>query len=241
MKTKNNKSRKSVVLILSIAITFVVLAFFILKPATVYEEEYDVTRDGMVDMYDFKACLLTESYDFNGDNVFDEADMELMWHAIERHESNAFTLFPFSVSGYSCSDADLNGDGIVNVLDLAILGQHYGECGDYLGDIDGDGCVGDEDKSILQFFFGQDCVTSTTSTTAAPATTSTTLITPTTSTTSTTIYVPSPCDVDEIYVNNRCVCKSSFFRFSGECYPHIYIYIVVALVGVVAIVIYSRR
>ena len=240
MKSINNKSRKSIVLILSVAVALVVLVFFILKPATIYEEEYDVTGDGLVDMYDFKLCLLTESLcDFNGDGImFDEADMELMWHAIERHESNAFTLFPLSVSGYSCSDADLNGDGVVNALDLAIFGQQYGECGDYVGDINGDGCVNYDDQIIMAVYFGQTCTSSTTSTTAAPATTSTTLIT---STTSTTVYVPSPCDVDEIYINNRCVCKSSFFRFSGECYPHIYIYIAVALVGVVAIVIYTRR
>lgn len=46
--------------------------------------------------------------------------------------------------------ADLNGDGIVNSADLAILQAHYGQPGDYsAGDLNGDGTVNVFDLSIL--------------------------------------------------------------------------------------------
>jgi len=53
----------------------------------------------------------------------------------------------------SCG-ADLNGDGIVNIKDLAILAGEYGTAG-HLGDINLDGTVNATDKSILQSQYGK--------------------------------------------------------------------------------------
>ena len=123
---------------------------------TVVDDKFDVNSDDKVDMYDLKYCLSNPgSCDFDNNNVFDEADTELMWEAIQKSD---YRLLPLSsVPEYSCNDADLDGDGEVGYSDLIILAAQYGECGNYLGDINGDGCVDYDDKVILAAYYGQTC------------------------------------------------------------------------------------
>ncbi len=60
-------------------------------------------------------------------------------------ETNAFFVEPLSV-------ADLNADGSVGAVDLAILLGAWGQCparGKCPADLDGDGTVGPEDLAML--------------------------------------------------------------------------------------------
>ena len=53
---------------------------------------------------------------------------------------------------------DLNGDGIVDVLDLGILRSHFGQSGtNVTGDLNGDGIVDVLDLGILRSHFGSSC------------------------------------------------------------------------------------
>lgn len=56
-----------------------------------------------------------------------------------------------SVSAFTAYPADINEDGHIDLLDLSLLANKYGQCGAGLGrtDINGDGCVNLLDLSIL--------------------------------------------------------------------------------------------
>ena len=41
--------------------------------------------------------------------------------------------------------SDVNGDGIVNVIDLAVVALHFGQTGTFDADVNGDGVVNIED------------------------------------------------------------------------------------------------
>jgi hypothetical protein len=55
-----------------------------------------------------------------------------------------------------CIDGDLNGDGVVNVIDLGILNSNWGKSGSNLsGDINGEGVVNVQDLGILLSNWGK--------------------------------------------------------------------------------------
>jgi hypothetical protein len=61
------------------------------------------------------------------------------------------TIVPASAwsHGGGTPDPDIDGDGLVDGADLAILLGHWGACGDCPADLDGDGVVGGGDLAVL--------------------------------------------------------------------------------------------
>ena len=143
----------------------------------------------------------------------------------------------------TCSGADINRDGKVDLSDQTILNASYGKCGtnitDARADINGDGCVNYTDMLIYAAQYGKNCsastttTLSTTTTTAAPttiattttvsATTTTKATTTTTTTTSTTTTTRGTCSGADI--NRDGVVDASdlaIFNVSyGKCTPNI--------------------
>ncbi len=79
----------------------------------------------------------------------------------ESNQSSVFTIA--SSTSYNTGDIsllryDLNGDNEINILDLNIIGQHYGETTSKpypVYDVNGDGIVTDLDIDIVRAHFGE--------------------------------------------------------------------------------------
>jgi len=118
---------------------------YIIGPEMGGGPDCDIDGDGEVDFGDLDLLCANmggdpATYDFDGDGDVDEDD--LYWfieHCLE--------LIP----------GDLNGDGVVNATDLAILREHFGEAGfGYAeGNINCDDYVNATDLLILKEHFGQ--------------------------------------------------------------------------------------
>lgn len=65
----------------------------------------------------------------------------------------AFTDVFFRDRGPMCP-ADLNGDGVVDTTDAAILSQNKGDCPCCAADLNGDGVVNSQDEDILNANLG---------------------------------------------------------------------------------------
>ena len=99
------------------------------------EGNYDLNSDGSIDARDYTYCLNSERTDC------DEVGNGII-------ESRQSLFSPFTVASWcSCSAADLNNDGMVDLVDLGLVGQNWGTStydmnGDGIVDISEQGCIG---------------------------------------------------------------------------------------------------
>ena len=113
---------------------------------------------------------ITVSWVVDVDEPGDYYAVSKVWSAVENGlgvdclagGSGQFNIPAPVPTEYTCSDADLNGDGKVNVLDLAILGaalnSHPGDSNwNPVADINKDGVVNVLDQAIMGKFMGMDC------------------------------------------------------------------------------------
>jgi hypothetical protein len=56
-----------------------------------------------------------------------------------------------------CSDADVNGDGRITVMDILVWTSQFGQSGNLAADVDGNGFVGVMDKLYIASLYGQTC------------------------------------------------------------------------------------
>ena len=81
-----------------------------------------------------------------------------LWLATSNHlNSDLHPYLEFETEGGACNPGDANGDGVVNLLDLDILGQNYGKTDAVWedGDFNGDKAVNLLDLDILGRHYGQ--------------------------------------------------------------------------------------
>jgi len=121
----------------------------------------DYNGDGIVSAQDLSILLNgwgNSNGDLNGDGVVDAQDLAIFlnaWGVLVGSSSSSIippssssSIIPPSSSGSSGGlPGDLNGDGVVNAQDLAILLGNWNGTG--LGDLNGDGIVNAPDLAIL--------------------------------------------------------------------------------------------
>lgn len=121
-----------------------------LARVTVYDP--DVTGDGVVDATDLAAVLAGE-HDVNGDGFFDMDDVTLV---IDVYGRSAWTYpEPPGLSGLSSNQSiaspcgDVNGDGAVDAVDLALIDAYMDGTSCHGLDINRNGVVDSEDRAIV--------------------------------------------------------------------------------------------
>ena len=144
------------------------------------ESEYkcpDLNRDGIVDLYDtiiissrLNTCQGAANYDARGDvdgnNCLTNTDLNFVnknygkkTNEIEQCKGIIIPLrSPKPESEYKCPD--LNGDGTVNLYDAVIISAKINSCEgninyDARGDIDGDGCLTEDDANFVTKHYGK--------------------------------------------------------------------------------------
>jgi hypothetical protein len=119
-------------------------AIGVLNEMTDYDDDGDVDGDD----FDFLAGValagpVDRHYDLNHDDVMDGSDLTYMVENCMRWSRDG-------MSGWGTGLADFNLDGKVGLLDLAVLGDSYGQPAGWAnGDANGDGVVGLLDLALL--------------------------------------------------------------------------------------------
>jgi len=115
--------------------------------------------DGIAGYYIYRngtriATATTTSYDDPGLS----ANQTYSYYVVAFDTDDNQSLPSATVNGFTAIPEDINEDGHVNLLDLSILADKYGQCGASVGraDINGDGCVNLLDLSLLAQTYGSE-------------------------------------------------------------------------------------
>jgi hypothetical protein len=139
------------------------------------ESEYkcpDLNGDGTVTILDvaiisknINKCQGESGYDLRGDVDYDNCLTAIDLDFVSKYFGKRVQEIPQCPkkpakpeSEYKCPD--LNGDGIINILDIAIVSKGYNTCQgeinyDSRGDVDGDNCLTSIDLNFVSKYFGK--------------------------------------------------------------------------------------
>ena len=96
-----------------------------------------------------------------GFTVENYVDVELVKRGLATYRLAKFTVAITSTTNTESLNADVNGDGVVNIQDLVLVASNYGQTGENTADINGDGVVHIYDMILVAAALGTEAASPT--------------------------------------------------------------------------------